>query len=66
MKSLISIIILSIILANCGFKPIYNSKNSNFQILEITDKLSISIDKEKIVYSLAIGFININFITRFI
>ena len=38
MKSLISIIVLSIILANCGFKPIYNSKNSNFQILEIKNK----------------------------
>ena len=38
MKSLISIIILSIILANCGFKPIYNSKNSNFQIVEIKNK----------------------------
>ncbi len=38
MKSLISIIILSIVLANCGFKPIYNSKNSNFQIVEIKNK----------------------------
>ena len=25
-------------LANCGFKPIYNSKNSNFQIIEIKNK----------------------------
>ena len=38
MKSLISIIILSIILTSCGFKPIYNSKNSNFQIIEIKNK----------------------------
>ena len=38
MKSLISIIFLSIILTNCGFKPIYNSKNSNFEIIEITNK----------------------------
>ena len=38
MKSLISIIILSIILTNCGFKPIYNSKNSNFEIIEIINK----------------------------
>ena len=38
MKSFISIIILSLILTNCGFKPIYNSKNSNFEILEIDNK----------------------------
>ena len=38
MKSLISIIILCIILTSCGFKPIYNSKNSNFQIIEIKNK----------------------------
>ena len=38
MKSLILIIILSVILTNCGFKPIYNSKNSNFQIIEIKNK----------------------------
>ena len=38
MKSLISVIILSIILTNCGFKPIYNSKDSNFQIIEIENK----------------------------
>ena len=38
MKSLISIIILSIILTNCGFKPIYSSKNSNFEIIEIKNK----------------------------
>ena len=38
MKSLISIIILSLILTNCGFKPIYSSKNSNFEIIEIKNK----------------------------
>ena len=38
MKSLISIIVLSLILTNCGFKPIYNSKNSNFEIIEINNK----------------------------
>ena len=38
MKSLISLIILSLILVSCGFKPIYNSKNSNFQIIEINNK----------------------------
>ena len=38
MKSLISIIFLALLLNNCGFKPIYNSKNSNFQIIEIENK----------------------------
>ena len=38
MKFLILVIILSTILTNCGFKPIYNSKNSNFQIVEIKNK----------------------------
>ena len=38
MKSLISMIVLSVMLTNCGFKPIYNSKNSNFQIIEIKNK----------------------------
>ena len=38
MKSLISIIVLSLILTHCGFKPIYNSKNSNFEIIEIENK----------------------------
>ena len=31
-------IVLSVMLANCGFKPIYNSKNSNFQIIEIKNE----------------------------
>ena len=39
MKSVISLIVLSLILTNCGFKPIYNSKNTNFQILEIKNKV---------------------------
>ena len=38
MKSLISIIFLFFVLTNCGFKPIYNSKNSNFEIIEIENK----------------------------
>ena len=38
MKSFISIILLSIILTNCGFKPIYSTKNSNFEIVEIVNK----------------------------
>ena len=38
MKSLISVIILSLILTNCGFKPIYNSKNSNFEVIENENK----------------------------
>ena len=38
----------------------FNKMESDFQILEITDKLRISIEKEKIVNSLAIGFIKIN------
>ena len=38
MKFLISIVILSIILTNCGFKPIYGSKNSNFEIIEIINE----------------------------
>ena len=38
MKSLVSIIILSLILTNCGFKPIYYSNNSNFEVIEIKNK----------------------------
>ena len=49
MKFLISIVILSIILTNCGFKPIYSSKNSNFEIVEIINenknKNSFAIEK---------------------
>ena len=49
MKSLISLIILSLILTSCGFKPIYNSKNSNFQIIEIKNSFAI----ENMVMSLS-------------
>ena len=42
MKSLVSIVILSILLIGCGFKPIYSSKESNFQVIEI-----ININKNK-------------------
>ena len=38
MKSLIPIIVLCLFLTHCGFKPIYNSKNSNFEIIEIENK----------------------------
>ena len=38
MKSLIPIIVLCLFLTNCGFKPIYNSKNTNFEIIEIKNK----------------------------
>ena len=55
MKSFISIIILSVMLTNCGFKPIYSSKNSNFKIIEIINenenKNSFAI--EKIIMSLS-------------
>ena len=37
MKSLICIIFFSIIITNCGFSPIYSSKNSNFEIIEISN-----------------------------
>ena len=38
MKSFILIIIFSVLLNSCGFKPIYSSNNSNFQVIEITNK----------------------------
>ena len=55
MKSLISIIFISIILTNCGFKPIYSSKNSNFQIIEIknNNKNKNSFTIEKMVMALS-------------
>ena len=55
MKSLISIIFFSIILTNCGFNPIYSSKNSNFEIIEITNnnKNKNSFAIEKMVMSLS-------------
>ncbi len=49
MKFLTPIVILSIMLTNCGFKPIYGSKNSNFEIIEIINenenKNSFTIEK---------------------
>ncbi len=55
MKSLLSIIALSLILTNCGFKPIYSSKNSNFEVIEIEnkDKNKNSFAIEKIILSLS-------------
>ena len=38
MKPLISIIFLTLFLTNCGFKPIYNSKDTNFEIIDIENK----------------------------
>ncbi len=38
MKSLVSIILLSLILTNCGFKPIYSSKGSSFEVLDFKNK----------------------------
>ena len=55
MKSLTLIIILSLILTSCGFKPIYNSKNSNFEVIEIKNKNENknSFYIEKIIMSLS-------------
>ena len=38
MRFLISIIVLSLALTNCGFNAIYCSKNNNFEIVEIINK----------------------------
>ena len=38
MKKLIIIIIALFILNNCGYSPIYSSKNNNFYIKEISQK----------------------------
>ena len=38
MKPLISIIFLTLFLTNCGFKPIYNSRDTNFEIIDIENK----------------------------
>ena len=55
MKSLLTLIVLSIILTNCGFKPIYSTKNSNFEILSISNKNEnkSSFSVEKIIMSLS-------------
>ena len=55
MKSLILTIILSILLLGCGFKSIYSSKNSNFEIVEIKNKNKNrnSFSVEKMIMSLS-------------
>ena len=55
MKSLILTIILSILLLGCGFKSIYSSKNSNFEIIEIKNKNKNrnSFSVEKMIMSLS-------------
>ena len=46
---------MSLILTNCGFKPIYSTKNSNFEIVEIINKNENknSFTIEKIITSLS-------------
>ena len=55
MKFLISIIALSLALTNCGFKPIYSSKNSSFEVIEILNKNKNknSFEIEKIIMTLS-------------
>ncbi len=55
MRFIISIIVVSLILTNCGFKPIYSSKNSKFEIIEIINKNENknSFAIEKIILSLS-------------
>ena len=55
MKSLILIIICTLLLTNCGFKSIYSFKNSNFEIVEILNKNENknSFSIEKMVMSLS-------------
>ena len=38
MKSIVLVIIFSVLLASCGFKSIYSSKNSNFEVIEIVNQ----------------------------
>ena len=38
MKSIVLVIIFSTLLASCGFKSIYSSKNSNFDVIEIVNQ----------------------------
>ena len=38
MKSIVLVIIFSVLLVSCGFKSIYSSKNSNFEIVDIVNK----------------------------
>ena len=55
MKFLISIIILSLTLTNCGFKPIYSAKNSSYEVIEILNKNKNknSFEIEKIIMTLS-------------
>ena len=38
MKSVVLVIIFSVLLVSCGFKSIYSSKNSNFEVIEIVNQ----------------------------
>ena len=38
MKSIVLVIIFSALLTSCGFKSIYGSKNSNFEVIEIVNQ----------------------------
>ncbi len=38
MRLIISLITFSLFFTSCGFKPIYSSKTSDFEIIEITNK----------------------------
>ena len=38
MKSIVLVIVFSVLLASCGFKSIYSSKNSNFEVIEIVNQ----------------------------
>ena len=38
MKSVVLVIIFSVLLVSCGFKSIYSSKNSNFEVINIVNK----------------------------
>ena len=38
MKSIVLVIFFSVLLASCGFKSIYSSKNSNFEVIEIVNQ----------------------------
>ncbi len=55
MRFIISLIIVSLVLTNCGFKPIYSSKNGKFEIIEIINKNENknSFAIEKIILSLS-------------
>ena len=46
MKKLIIIVIALFILNNCGYSPIYSSKNNNFYIKEISEKNRNKLDSK--------------------